>query len=134
MGDKRNLAALIKRGKVFVWKGTYSVVRSERPLRSAVAVIRDKSETTCVIESSRLPASISAATEPGWKIITFEMVLPFELVGFLAAVAGALARAGVSIFALSAYSTDHIMVKARDLEKALGALRRLGFIIDGTER
>jgi hypothetical protein len=134
MGDKRKLAALIKRGKVFVWKGTYAVVRSRRPLRGAVAVIRDRTETTCVIESSRCRPGSPAEAEPGWKIITFEMVLPFELVGFFAAVSTAVAKAGVSLFALSSYSTDHIMVKARDLDKALGALRKLGFVIDATER
>ena len=134
MGNKRNLSEVIKRGKVYVWKGNYAIVRAGRPCRGAVAVIHDKTETTCVIESSRCRSENCSATDFGWKIITFDMVLPFELVGFLAAVTAALAKAGIGICALSSYSTDHIMVKARDLDKALAALRKIGFMIDGTER
>jgi uncharacterized protein len=134
MGDKRKLSDLIKRGKVYVWKDTYAIVRSGRPRRGAVAVIRDKTETTCVIESSRCRPESCSAADFGWKIITFDMILPFGLVGFLAAVTAALAKAGIGICALSSYSTDHIMVKARDLDKALAALRKIGFMIDGSER
>jgi uncharacterized protein len=134
MSERNKLSALIKRGKVYVWKGTFAVVRSTRPLRGAVAVIRDKTETTCVIDSSRRRPDACSASEPGWKIITFDLVLPFELVGFMAAVTAALAKAGVSIFALSAYSTDHILVKSRDLDRALGALKKIGFIVDDRER
>ena len=64
--------------------------------------------------------------EPGWKVLTFEAVLPFDLVGFLASVATALADADVSIFALSAFSTDHVLVKAADVDRALVTLDDLG--------
>jgi hypothetical protein len=57
------------------------------------------------------------------------MVLPFSLVGFFALVAGALAEAGVSIFSISAYSTDHVFVKGHDLEKAVKTLEKLGMSV-----
>jgi hypothetical protein len=62
------------------------------------------------------------------------MILPFGLIGFLARVSAALAKAGISICALSAYSTDHILVKAENLEKALVCMDQLGFMVEGKKR
>jgi hypothetical protein len=134
IGDKRKLGDLMKHGKVYVWSGTYAMVRAERPCRGAVAVIRDLKETTCLVPEPVTAGRSLLAMDTGWKIVTFDMVLPFSLVGFLAKVSAALAGAGIGICALSAYSTDHILVKARDLEKALGTLEKLGFAIDRKER
>jgi hypothetical protein len=134
IGDKRKLGDLMKHGKIYVWKGTYAMIRAERPCRGAVMIIRDRKETTCVVEEPVTVGRSLLAADTGWKIITFDMVLPFSLVGFLARVTSALARAGIGICALSAYSTDHILVKSRDLEKALGTLDKLGFAIDRKER
>jgi uncharacterized protein len=41
-------------------------------------------------------------------------------------VAQPLAEAGVSIFAISTYDTDYVMVKEQDLEKAVRALEAAG--------
>ncbi len=134
IGDKRKLGELMRHGKIYVWKGTYAMVRAERPCRGAVAIIRDRKETTCLVEEPVTAGRSVLAVDTGWKVITFDMSLPFSLVGFLARVSAALAGAGVSICALSAYSTDHILVKSRDLENALVTLEKLGFTIDRKER
>ncbi len=52
--------------------------------------------------------------------------LPLNLVGILAAIADPLAAAGLSIFAISTYDTDYVLVKARELEVALKVLREAG--------
>jgi uncharacterized protein len=132
--DKRNLGELIRHGRVYVWRGTYAILRTERPCRGAVMVLRDKKETTCLVPEPVTPGRSVLAADTGWKVITFDMVLPFSLVGFLARVSAALADAGIGICALSAYSTDHILVKAPDLETALRTLEKLGFAIDRKER
>jgi hypothetical protein len=134
IGDKRKLGDLMRHGKVYVWRGTYAMVRAERPCRDAVVVIKDPKETTCLVPEPVTAGRSLLAVDAGWKIVTFDMVLPFSLVGFLAKVSAALAGAGIGICALSAYSTDHILVKSRDLEKALGTLDKLGFSIDRKER
>jgi hypothetical protein len=54
------------------------------------------------------------------------MVLPFGLVGFLATVSKALADEGISIYVISAYSTDHILIKEKDILKAKKKLKKLG--------
>jgi hypothetical protein len=134
MGNKLNLKNVLKNGKVYVWEGTYAMARAERPCRGAVAVIRDRNEITCLIEESRLRPAGLLAVDAGWKVITFDMILPFGLIGFLARVSNALAKADISICALSAYSTDHILVKAKDLEKALACMEQLGFMVEGKKR
>ena len=52
--------------------------------------------------------------------------LPLNLIGVLAAIADPLAAAGLSIFAISTFDTDYVLVKARDLELAIATLERAG--------
>jgi hypothetical protein len=56
--------------------------------------------------------------------------LSFNLVGILAAIAEPLAGAGLSIFAISTFDTDYVLVKARDLEAAVTALEHAGHHVD----
>ncbi|RLG17810.1 ACT domain-containing protein [Nanoarchaeota archaeon] len=119
-----------KNGKVYVWKEKFSIVKSKRPIRDAFAVIRDKNEITVIAEESKIDPEDVIEREDDWRIITFDMVLPFELVGFLAKVSQALAEEGISIFAVSAYSTDHILVKEEDLKKAVKKLEELGCVVE----
>lgn len=67
-----------------------------------------------------------ARVEDGWKALKLEGPIPFEEVGVLSALAGALAGAGLSLFALSTFDTDYILVKEGDLAVALAALRDAG--------
>ena len=63
--------------------------------------------------------------EGPYRLITFEIVLDLSVVGFLAAVSARLAEEGVSIYALSTFLRDHILVKGEDADRAAEALRRL---------
>jgi len=81
---------------------------------------------TVVARRGATPPALIRREETGWKIITFDVELPFELTGFLAVVAGVLAEQGTPIFALSAFSTDHLLVREVDLETAVQALVGLG--------
>ncbi|WP_211367363.1 ACT domain-containing protein [Sporomusa termitida] len=47
----------------------------------------------------------------------------------MSAISTVLAQAGISIFAISTYNTDYILVKARDLEAALQTLTYAGYEI-----
>jgi uncharacterized protein len=64
--------------------------------------------------------------EPGWRLITVRGPLEFTLTGIMAALAGELAAAGISLFAISTYNTDHVLVKATDLTRAIKALTEAG--------
>ena len=65
--------------------------------------------------------------EDGWRVFRVEGPLDFSLVGVLSRISGALARAGVGLFALSTFDTDYILVRAGQAARAEDALRRAGF-------
>jgi len=69
--------------------------------------------------------------EAGWRALRVAGPLDFGLVGILAELSGLLARAGVSLFALSTYDTDYLLVKAEALEAACDALRAGGHQLEG---
>lgn len=119
----------LRGGTVTVWQETFAIVKSKRTLPDAFANIADRNEITVVVDQTKVREEDIIEIERGWKLLSFDMVLPFALIGFLAAVSQALAEAGVSLFALSAYSTDHILVKEDDLSRARGQLERLGCIV-----
>ena len=119
-----------RNGKVYVWKETFAVVKSKKTYLDAFANIIDKNETTVIIDQSKFNEKDAIEIERDWKILTFDMVLPFGLVGFMAKVSQALADEKISIFAISAYSTDHILVKEKDVTKAIKKLENLGCIVE----
>lgn len=63
----------------------------------------------------------------GWAGFKVAGPLDFSLSGVLAGVAAALATAEISIFALSTFDTDYILVKAARLEQAIMALEKAGY-------
>ncbi len=64
--------------------------------------------------------------EPGWRCLRVLGPLGFGMTGVLASLSGPLASSGVSIFVVSTYETDYLMVQERDLERAVDALTRAG--------
>jgi len=119
----------LRNGRVYVWKETFVIVKSKRAYPDAFANIIDKNEITVIIEQSKFNEKDAIEIKRNWKMLTFDMVLPFELVGFIAKVSQALAAENISIFVISAYSTDHILVKEKDLLKAIKKLGNLGCIV-----
>jgi hypothetical protein len=111
---------------VVVAPDTYAVITADSDVTDAFATVDDGRETTHVVVESRLDDFDPIDVERGWVRLTFDATLPFDLVGFLAVVASALAERDVSVFVLSAYSTDHVLVKRTDETTALDALSELG--------
>jgi hypothetical protein len=126
---RSELQRLFKNGRALIAKESYAIVKTRRVCAGAMVVVRDPYETTCVVDESRLRRIRYLGVEGGWKLITFDMVLPFSLIGFFAQVSGALADAGVSLLAISAYSRDHVLVKSKDLDKAVKSLEKLGMSV-----
>ena len=115
--------------KIYIWKEDFSIIKSKRVYPHAFANVVDKNEITVVVEESKYDESDIIEISRGWKILTFDMILPFELIGFLAKISSALAEENISIFVVSAYSTDHILVRKKDLLKAIKKLKSLGCIV-----
>jgi len=71
-----------------------------------------------------------AESEHGWNALAVAGPLDFSLVGILAGIAGALASAGVSVFAISTFDTDYLLVKRGSLDDAVRALRAAGYSVE----
>ena len=88
------------------------------------AVIKDQNEVTVVAKEGFVSQPISV--EGFFRRITFDVALPYDLIGFAAHVSTLLANQNVPILVYSAYSTDHLFVKEQDLARAVEALEKDG--------
>jgi uncharacterized protein len=126
----------VKRLAVDLRPGDYTIARLPASSLSAAAALfevagsamvsltRTPDEVSVVCPTEFAPAADKA--DPGWRLLTVRGPLEFTLTGIMAALSGELAAAGVSLFALSTYDTDHVLVKVADLGRAIDALTEAG--------
>lgn len=93
-----------------------------------LAIICTPDELTVVCDGVDIPTNVRA--EPGWRAFKVAGPLEFSMVGVLASLSGALAQASVSIFALSTFDTDYLLVKEARLETAIQALEKAGHTVN----
>ena len=92
-----------------------------------VSLTMSGGEVPLVCEEEQAPKGCQAET--GWRALKIMGPLDFSLVGILADVSTVLATAKVSIFAVSTYETDYVLVKEESLKRALQALEAKGHSI-----
>ncbi len=89
-------------------------------------LLRDRYEVTLLVEEAdwltMRHAARDARVEGGFRLVTFDIELGWHVVGYLALVTELLARAGISVGALAAFSRDHLLIKQADLGPALRVL------------
>lgn len=85
-------------------------------------------EISLVCEESQTPQDCEA--QMGFAAMRVWGVLDFSLVGILAKISGVLAQAGVSIFVVSTFKTDYILVKHTDLKRSVESLTSNGYQIN----
>jgi hypothetical protein len=137
---RAEVEALLSRARVEVLPATFVLVGlrhedwsrllenpelSPRP-EAVFMLLRDTHETTLLVEEedwlTMRHAARDARVETGFRLVTFDIELPWHVVGFLARVAEILAEANVSVGALSAFSRDHLLIKQDQLATALRVL------------
>jgi hypothetical protein len=91
------------------------------------SIVRDKNEVTVIAKEGSMLRSISE--EKFFKLIIFDVTLPFDLIGFLSHVSTLLANKDIPMLAISAYSTDHILVREQDLDGAIEVLKKDGMTV-----
>lgn len=92
-----------------------------------VSVTRVGSELSVVLPAALAPADAHA--ERGWRCLGIRGPLEFSLVGVVAGISGALAGAGLSLFVVSTFDTDYILVRAAKLNEAISALASAGYSV-----
>lgn len=111
---------------------TYSIIQGTVMYHDAFAIIKVADDDITLIVKQKdatyhIPSKEILAIDNGWKIITIDAELPLDLVGFFARISQALADEHISIFAISSFATDHILVKEDNVEEASKILKNLGF-------
>lgn len=85
-------------------------------------------EISLVCESDYMPSNI-IRSEAGWKGLKIAGELDFSLIGVIARISGLLAEADISIFVVSTYNTDYILLKASDFKKGVQLLEDNGYTV-----
>jgi uncharacterized protein len=88
------------------------------------SVTRTSTELSAVCDATAVPVGVKA--EGPWLALAVRGPLDMNLAGVLAGLAAPLATAGISIFAVSTYDTDYILVRHHELDRAVRALREAG--------
>lgn len=126
----------MKRLGIDVEPGEYCVVRLDASAQAPVdllsdafvSVTRTRNEVSVVCPR---PSAPEGRIEGGWRLLSVRGPLGLTMAGIIAAVSSELAAAGVPIFVLSTFDTDHVLVQEADLERAVQALRDSGHEVHG---
>lgn len=89
-----------------------------------VSITRSPDELSLVCSETTVPEGIRC--ERSWRCLRVAGTLDFSLVGVIASLACPLAEAGISIFVISTFDTDYLLVKEQDLDRAIQALTTKG--------
>lgn len=94
---------------------------------SFVSITRAPGELSIVCAEENVPAHVPA--ERGRRLLGVRGPLEFSLTGILAALAEPLAAAGISIFSISTFETDYVLVADAVVEQAIAVLEQAGHTI-----
>lgn len=124
---------MMKNIKLKVIGGTFSICRlpPKAPIpmwatqNSFYSISKTEDELSIVCPSDCVPKEVRKETD--WELIKVEGPLDFALTGILNSLTKPLAEAKISIFAVSTFDTDYLLVKKENLETAIKALENQGF-------
>ena len=91
------------------------------------SITKTSDELSVVCLESEIPPG--SRSETGWRGFKVKGPLDFGLTGVLAGISGVLAVAEISIFAISTFDTDYVLVKADTLTQAISVLEKAGYLI-----
>ncbi|MEQ3146044.1 ACT domain-containing protein [Phocaeicola coprocola] len=85
-------------------------------------------EKSLVCITGDVPANVTQRDD-GWKGFRIQGILDFSLIGILSKIAEILAQNSISIFAISTYNTDYVLIKKENYQKGLNILKHSGYKI-----
>jgi hypothetical protein len=92
-----------------------------------VSITRTADELSIVCASDTVPPGVPM--EGPWRAFKVQGPLVMTLIGVVASLADPLADAGISIFAISTYDTDYVLVHEPDFKRAIDALIAAGHTV-----
>lgn len=84
------------------------------------SITKTLDELSIVCAQDNIPHDIKC--EKDWRALKVEGPLDFSLIGILSSISTILAQKSISIFAISTYDTDYILVKDKDIDNAIEEL------------
>lgn len=84
------------------------------------SISKTDDELSIVCSEGKVPDDIKS--EKNWRAFKVIGPLDFSLTGILASLANPLAEAKISIFAISTFDTDYVLIKDDNLEKVVKVL------------
>ena len=96
--------------------------------REFTSITRTTDELSIVCAREDVPEGVPM--EGPWRAFRVQGPIVMTLIGVVAALANPLADAGISIFAMSTFDTDYILVHEPDFEAAIRALTRAGHVVE----
>ena len=106
-------------------------VASEAELRldgELVFIGKTDEEYSLVCPTAVVPEN-TLEREDGWRCFRIQGVLDFSLIGILAKISTILAENRIGIFVVSTFNTDYVLVKAENLDRAMGLLAAAGYSV-----
>ena len=94
---------------------------------SFFSITRTGEELSIVCTQLNVPEGVKH--EDGYRCFKVQDTLDFSLTGVIASLATPLAFEGISVFTLSTYDTDYLLVKERSLTKASSILSQNGHLV-----
>ena len=125
-----------RRFDLTVLPGSFAMVRlaADAPLPPWAAqggffsVTRTSDELSVVCLADQVPSGV--ATETGWRALKAKGPFALSEIGVLATLAAPLALAKVSLFAISTFDTDYLLVSEKQLDVAIAALKDAGHSVE----
>ena len=92
-----------------------------------VSISRSPQELSIVCPQQYVPAQVPS--ERGWRCLAFAGPLHFDMTGVIAHLSGILASRNVSLFVISTFDTDYVLIRRQQLAETMEALRAAGYRI-----
>ena len=87
-----------------------------------LCVCRTPDELSIVCETALVPQGTSIELENRWAAFRVAGILDFSLTGILSSIVDPLAKADISVFAVSTFDTDYVLVRSDDRSRAKAVL------------
>ena len=94
------------------------------PERGFLSYTRTADELSIVCEEACVPAGVQSQGD--WRCIKVQGPIDFSQCGILASLAVPLAESGISIFAISTFDTDYVLIEEKNLARAATVLTAAG--------